>query len=451
MPLMTGQGIPRPFNPRATLARHADRPISQEAFLRDVRCLAEALPEADGAFNLCEDRYRFTVAFAALLLRGQVNLLPPNRATDTLASIARTQPGCYALVDQIDPRLPVPQVPVDALGTAHGSPPAPLAIPPGLTAALAFTSGTTGQPTPHAKTWGQLVESTRQAMVRFGLDQGEPPALVATVPAQHMYGLESAVLYALLAQGILVAERPFFPEDIRAALGVQAGAVLITTPFHLAACLRAGLHWPAPRMILCATAPLDAALAREAERQFRCPLMEIYGCTEAGAVASRRTTSDTTWQTYEGVHLLPPDPAEPEVTRLQGPQHPAPIPLQDHVLPLNSERFELGERFSDQLNIAGKRASLADLNLRLRGIQGVVDGVFIPPENVEPGAMARLAALVVAPGLDETQILEALARAIDPAFLPRPLILLDRMPRSSTGKLPRRMLLDLLAAHQQCA
>jgi acyl-coenzyme A synthetase/AMP-(fatty) acid ligase len=374
---------------------------------------------------------------------------------DTLASIARTQPGCYALVDQIDPRLPVPQVPVDALGTAHSPPPAPLAIPPEQTAILAFTSGTTGQPTPHAKTWGQLVESTRQAVLRFGLDQGEHPALVATVPAQHMYGLESTVLYALLGQGVLVAERPFFPEDIRAALGSGIGAqgstILITTPFHLGACLRAGLHWPAPRLILCATAPLDAALAREAERQFRCPLMEIYGCTEAGAVASRRTTADITWRTYEGVRLLPPDPAEPDVARLQGPQHPAPVPLQDHLLSLDSERFELGERFSDQLNIAGKRASLADLNLRLNGIDGVLDGVFIPPENVEPGGVARLAALVVAPGLDEAHIQRELARTMDPVFLPRPLILVKRLPRSNTGKLPRRVLLDLLAAHQQCA
>jgi len=450
---MTGHSLPQPFDPRATLARRTGRSISQEDFLCDVRRLAEVLPEAVGAFNLCEDRYRFAVAFAALLLRGQVNLLPPNRTTDSLASIARTRPGCYALVDHIDPRLPVPQVAVavEEPGTAQRPPPVPLAIPPGQTAVLAFTSGTTGQPTPHAKTWGQLVESTRQAIDRFGLDRGEPPTLVATVPAQHMYGLESAVLYALLGQGILVAERPFFPEDIRAALGVQTGAVLITTPFHLAACLRAGLHWPTPRMILCATAPLDAALAREAERQFRCPLMEIYGCTEAGAVASRRTTMDTPWQTYEGVRLLPPDSAEPQVTRLQGPQHPAPVPLQDHVQPLDSNHFELGERFSDQLNIAGKRASLADLNLRLRGIEGILDGVFIPPEHVEPGAVARLAALVVAPGLDEAQILRELARAIDPAFLPRPLILVDRLPRSSTGKLPRRMLLDLLASHQQCA
>jgi len=448
---MIGHDLPQAFDPRAILARRTDRPISQEAFLRDVRCLAEALPEADGAFNLCEDRYRFSVAFAALLLRGQVNLLPPNRATDTLACIARTQPGCYALVDQVDPRLPVPQVPVDALGAAHGPPPAPLAIPPGQTAVLAFTSGTTGQPTPHAKTWGQLVESTRQAVLRFGLDQSANPALVATVPAQHMYGLESTVLYALLGQGVLVAERPFFPEDIRATLGANAGAILITTPFHLGACLRAGLHWPTPRLILCATAPLDAALAREAERQFRCPLMEIYGCTEAGAVASRRTTAGTTWRTYEGVRLLPPDPVEPDVTRLQGPQHPAPIPLQDFVRPLDSEGFELGERFSDQLNIAGKRASLADLNLRLQGIDGVLDGVFIPPENVEPGGVARLAALVVAPDLDEAHIQRELARAMDPVFLPRPLVLVERLPRSSTGKLPRRVLLDLLAAHQQCA
>ena len=38
----------------------------------------------------------------------------------------------------------------------------------------------------------------------------------------------------------------------------------------------------------------------------------------------------------------------------------------------------------------------------------------------------------------------ALRESIDPVFLPRPLRLLDRLPRNDTGKLPRQALLDAL-------
>ena len=58
--------------------------------------------------------------------------------------------------------------------------------------------------------------------------------------------------------------------------------------------------------------------------------------------------------------------------------------------------------------------------------------------------MQRIAALAVAPGRSGSDILEALRQAIDPVFLPRPLKLVDALPRSETGKLPRAALLGML-------
>jgi acyl-coenzyme A synthetase/AMP-(fatty) acid ligase len=59
----------------------------------------------------------------------------------------------------------------------------------------------------------------------------------------------------------------------------------------------------------------------------------------------------------------------------------------------------------------------------------------------------RIAALVVAPQLDEHAILSALREAIDPLFLPRPLKRVAALPRNETGKLPRAALLELLHRH----
>ncbi|MEJ2060388.1 MAG: hypothetical protein P8Y64_07870, partial [Gammaproteobacteria bacterium] len=106
-------------------------------------------------------------------------------------------------------------------------------------------------------------------------------------------------------------------------------------------------------------------------------------------------------------------------------------------------RFEWLGRKADLVNIAGKRAALGDLNHRLLAIDGVEDGVFLVPDE---GVRERLAALVVAPGLSEADILKALGRSLDPVFLPRPLVKVDSLPRNATGKLPRQAILDLLAS-----
>jgi acyl-coenzyme A synthetase/AMP-(fatty) acid ligase len=54
--------------------------------------------------------------------------------------------------------------------------------------------------------------------------------------------------------------------------------------------------------------------------------------------------------------------------------------------------------------------------------------------------VTRLTAFVVAPGLSRAQVLSALRERIDPAFLPRPLHLVERLPRTPAGKLPREQL-----------
>ena len=108
-------------------------------------------------------------------------------------------------------------------------------------------------------------------------------------------------------------------------------------------------------------------------------------------------------------------------------------------------RFLLHGRVTDLVNIAGKRSSLAYLSHQLNSIPGVEDGAFFHSEdsNASPAAVARVGACVVAPGLDAAGLLAALRDRIDPAFLPRPLLFVARLPRNATGKLPQEALRSL--------
>ena len=101
-------------------------------------------------------------------------------------------------------------------------------------------------------------------------------------------------------------------------------------------------------------------------------------------------------------------------------------------------------RQQDMVNIAGKRGSLADLNFRLQDIPGVVDGViFEPADDQRRGD--RLAALVVAPDLDVSDILSALRDKVETVFLPRPMLKVSVLPRQETGKLATKAVREMFA------
>lgn len=429
--------------------RDGDIPLS--TFLAQVRGLAATLPHRPCALNLCEDRYRFLVAFCAVALRGQTTLLPPSRTRAAIDEVRAQHPDSYCLGDGdacgCEALAPLPhyvRVP-DVLPERAGDLPQ---VDDDLLAAIGFTSGSTGRPAPNRKLWRSLRIGTAQNLAALaGLwPAGAAPRIVATVPSQHMYGMELSVLMPLLGIAAVHRARPFFPEDIARALhDADAHRLLVTTPVHLRALVASDVALPPLAGIVTATAPLPQALALAAEARFGCEVRELFGSTETCVIARRRTAREAAWTPLQGVRLQP----QPDGTLVHGAHLAAPVPLADLVEVESDGRFHLCGRQSDLLEIAGKRASLADLTRRLLAIPGVEDGVVFqlepsPGQDGEGSGVRRIAALVVAPTLGEAAIAQALRAGIDPVFLPRRLKRVAVLPRNDTGKLPRAALLRVL-------
>ena len=432
-----------PYHADRVLAFEKGDPITHYHFLSDVAALADLLPEKSRVMNLTEDRYWFLVGFAAALVRGQTTLLPPSRAAGALSKIAREYGTDYCLVDGTErvEHIPSYQIPKDTRYSPSDEK-VPL-IPIDHLALVAFTSGSTGNPHPHSKTWGSLIAIAQAAGTRLGLRIPNRITIVATVPHRHMYGLEASMMLPLQHGLAFQVKRPLFPEDVRSALtAVPSPRMLVTTPLHIRACVTAGVRLPPLQCILSATEPLSLSLAKQAETMFQTRVYEMYGFTEAGAVATRRTVAENTWEVLDGVTLHQGS----DGCSLQAPYLPGPIPFPDRVFPQGSQRFVLHGRGTDLVNIAGRRGSISDLNQKLSEIEGVQDGVFILPDETE-NAVTRLTAFVVAPGKAVEHILSALRRVIDPEFLPRPLHLVPNLPRNDTGKLTREALIGLLHEH----
>nr|WP_240147973.1 AMP-binding protein [Luteibacter yeojuensis] len=436
LPLLVG-ALSRP------VAWRDGRPVSAATFLGHVRRVASLLPDADSAVNLCEDRYAFLVAFAALIVRGQANLLPPSRAPHAVDEVMAGHPGSYAIGELALAPAPAGYLRMPSLDDEVAPGDAVPTIPADTVVAIGYTSGSTGRPKPNVKTWGAFVASNAGNADMLGRAIGGSFDLVATVPPQHMYGMEMSVLMPLLSEVSVHAGRPFFPADVAAALGTMPEPrVLVITPVHLRAIVESGVVLPTLAAFVSATAPMPVELAAAAEQRFGAPLYEVFGSTETCVFASRRTSVEEDWALYDGVTLHP----QPDGTLVDAPQLAEPIALAD-IVTLHDEgrRFRLRGRNTDLLEIAGKRASLGDLNRRLLAIDGVRDGVLFQLDESDASGVRRIAGLVVAPGMSEQAVLSALRQAMDPVFLPRPLRMVDALPRNETGKLPRGELLALVS------
>jgi acyl-coenzyme A synthetase/AMP-(fatty) acid ligase len=280
--------------------------------------------------------------------------------------------------------------------------------------------------------------------LRLGIEPGSASTLVGTVPPQHMYGFESTLMLALQNRIAFNGDSPFYPADIVASLeAIPGDRILVTTPFHLRMLLAESLPLPTVKLLLSATAPLSIELAREAERRFAAPLLEIYGCTEAGQLATRRPTEGETWETFRGVAIEEHGSSDGAGGWYACGGHvDAPTRLSDVLALDGPTRFRLLGRDADMVNVAGKRTSLAYLNNVLCSIPGVDDGAFFNPDE-GTREVARLTAFVVTRALSAEQILARLRSQTDAVFLPRPLHLVDALPRATTGKLPQAALAEL--------
>ncbi|MEO5738695.1 MAG: CoA ligase, partial [Variovorax sp.] len=152
----------------APLAWRAGTAISAQQYLADVALLATRLPAAGPVLNLCVDRYAFAVGLGAALSNGLPSLLPPDARPDTLARLREGNPDVFSVADDrqfqshgmpvvwIDPRQHAD------LADAPGVPDLDVAAH----AVSLLTSGSTGLPQPHGKTWQTLVGDVAAAVPR---------------------------------------------------------------------------------------------------------------------------------------------------------------------------------------------------------------------------------------------------------------------------------------------
>jgi acyl-coenzyme A synthetase/AMP-(fatty) acid ligase len=414
---------------------------------------ASALDDATAVCNLCSSRAAFLVTGLAALRKNVLIILPPSGGNADLAGVLRSTRKPLIVVD--DPRAIQPAW-RDAAAAAVCQPTREpqaatdeaLAWQPAWqqTSVLLYTSGSTGTPEPQPKTMRQLGTGALVLGARLAQDiDGGLAAvqrIVCSVPPQHMFGLEASVMLSLVHGIPVLDRRPLLPADVQQAFAESPPAAWIATPLHLRSLVQMDLTVQNCSVVIASTMPLVQTLAQQAEDRVHAPVLEIYGSTETGVVAMRRSARDVDWLAVRDVRI---EPVEDGALAF-GSHFASPAKLLDQVEPAPNGRFSLLGRQADLIKIAGRRASLAGLNLLLHELPGLDDGVFYMPASGSP--TERLVLIYAGAPIDRPAAEQWLRSRLDPAFMPRTIIHVDRLPRSDSGKLPRQALDQLYAAWQ---
>jgi acyl-coenzyme A synthetase/AMP-(fatty) acid ligase len=415
--------------------------------------LAGRLSEGETVCNLCNSRVGFLVTWLAALRRGCLQLLPPSGGNADLTGILQSCSRPAIVLD--DEQLLQPQWAQYARCLIN-VPEATLPATPGDTLswqpdwdepiARLYTSGSTGVPEPQTRTLGQLARGAQHVAGRlqaeFGNRRMPVSGIVCSVPPQHMFGLELSVMFPLVHGVPVLESRPLLPADVVSAFQQMGeGTAWITTPLHLQALVRSDAKVPNCKVVVSSTMALDAATARHSETLIDAPVFEIYGSTETGAVAMRRTAKYTSWQPLADVRIEAGIPGLG--TRVWGSHFPSPQILTDQIQTDEHGHFELLGRHGDMVKIGGRRASLAGLNLLLSGLPGLEDGVFYLP--AQAGSTGRLVLIYAGAALDPVLTEQWLRERMDAVFVPRTIIRTPSLGRTDTGKLSKMMLDSIYA------
>jgi 3-hydroxymyristoyl/3-hydroxydecanoyl-(acyl carrier protein) dehydratase len=221
--------------------------------------------------------------------------------------------------------------------------------------------------------------------------------------------------------------------------------VLVTVPLHLRAAqtippggLR-GLH-----AVFSSTAPLSGSTAEQFSQTHEIGITEVFGSTETGGIAWRRTTERELWRALPGV-VLGTDAGDALTvdSPFLGAEVARPYVTADRVELHSNQSFSHRGRTDGVVKVGGRRVSLPSMEEWLLQRPGLQDCAVISAEQGERGA--RVLAAIVAPDWTEQQqraLRGQMSERFEPSTLPKRLLYLDRLPREENGKLPRYRVLE---------
>ena len=409
--------------------------ISSGRFRSDVERLIQQLPIDGKILVTCAGRYGFSVALLASWLAQKSVILPPNHIENTLTKIR--EKFCVAF-ECDDAWEQIQNCAYEA--SSHDA--WNIELQGSVEAVHLYTSGSSGEPKVIVKTIANLFDEVCAIKSQFDWPDG---AIIATVPPQHLYGLTFSVLLPWVLGNAWIDEVLLYPQDITAAIENTGGKTLISVPAQYQALLQDNAVLDGIQCVS-AAAPMPADFADEWQQRYQEEILEVYGSTETGVVAYRRQTTEDAWSVFKHVTLSENNGLLKVNSPFVSDQYEGGFLTADQVELLADGTFNLEGRVDSIVKIAGKRISLSYIESSLLACDGVVEAAVIAVQS--KGLLrdkAIWAAVVANDGhlLSPRKLQSDLRGFLDGVEVPRKIVVVDQLPRTASGKLPRQALEQL--------
>ncbi|HEY3384128.1 MAG TPA: class I adenylate-forming enzyme family protein [Vicinamibacterales bacterium] len=304
-----------------------------------------------------------------------------------------------------------------------------------------FTSGSTGEPKIVRKRAYQLGE--QHAMEAPWLGLSGPISVLCLVPAFHILGYIYGFSTPAAGGGVTTFSRGASPQAWVEHIAAEQPTLIIGVPSHYR--LMAQVSGPSlPRAIyLCSGGPLDPAVAAEFERRAGTPVLQVYGSTETGGIATRLGAGP--WRTMPGLAW--------ERRKLDGrllitsawQDRPQEWYCTDDVIASDGETFRLLGRADSIVKIGGRRFSTGEL------VQAALTAPHVEQAHAVVydrfGELA-VALFVVSPRdavVTPADVRTFLAGRLAPFKLPRTIQVVNELPTRSIGKIDDEALRESLS------
>ncbi|MCQ4286847.1 AMP-binding protein [Pseudomonas stutzeri] len=317
---------------------------------------------------------------------------------------------------------------------------------------LLCTSGSSGEPKLIDKRLRQLANEVQALEAHWGDDLGDA-CVIASVAAQHIYGLLFRVLWPLCAGRLFLRRALPFAEDIQLASRQHPSFCWVASPALLKR-MGDNLDWPAlrdVRRIFSSGGPLDAGAGQRLQQRLGQAPTEIYGSSETGGIAWRQ--GGTLWQPFAAVRLSQNDDGALQVASPFLP--PGHLEQTADAARIEADgRFELLGRLDRIVKLEEKRISLPMLEAALATHPFVGEARLgvITDNRAYLGALVALsdAGLHALRNGGRRALTEALRKHLashcEALALPRRWRLVRLLPCNAQGKLPQAQLDAVLQA-----
>lgn len=253
----------------------------------------------------------------------------------------------------------------------------------------------------------------------------------SSVPFLHLYGLLFGLLLPVAHGGVIVDEDALYPSDIVRVLTESDADLFVSTPTHLRALVSSVL--PKGRTIVSSGARLDARLHLELAMRHEATVIDVFGSSETGGVATRESPLRR-WSALPGVVIK----ADEETMRVRSPWSGGDVVSEDRIRMDFDGTFEHLGRSAAIVKVGGKRLEIAALERTVLAIDGISDAVAFAEDDTVRGA--RVYVGYAPSAVSEQEVRRVLSLAFDPVFSPRAFRSADVLPREETGKVSRARL-----------